>query len=140
MTQYAIVKKLVGSDRAEVEVMRGTACGEECGSCEVCKFASKMRIEVGNAVYAQLGDRVEIETKSSRIYGAAFLVYVVPFILFFIGYGIASALGMTQGQSVLTSFAFFAAGVGAAVVIGRRKDKTPITYEITRIIKYGDNE
>ena len=32
MTQYAIIKKLTGPDKAEVEVLRGTACGDDCGS------------------------------------------------------------------------------------------------------------
>ena len=29
MTQYAIIKKLTGPEKAEVEVLRGTACGDD---------------------------------------------------------------------------------------------------------------
>ena len=85
MTQFAIIKKLTAPDKAEVEVLRGTACGDDCGSCEVCHYASKIRVEARNDVGAQLGDRVEIEARTSRVLGAAVLVYVVPFVLFFIG-------------------------------------------------------
>lgn len=134
MTQFAIIKKLTAPGRAEVEVLRGTACGDDCGSCEVCHYASKLRVEVDNAVGAQPGDRVEIETQSSRVLGAAVLVYVVPFLLFFLGYAAASALRFSEGYAMLMSFAFFALGLLVVVLVARRKKRRPITYEITKII------
>ena len=109
MTQYAIIKKLTGPDTAEAEVLRGTACGGDCGSCETCHYASKLRVEVKNELGAMPGDRVEIETQTSRVLGAAVLVYVVPFVLFFIGYAIAAAMGFSEGQSIIVSFVFFEA-------------------------------
>ena len=54
--------------------------------------------------------RDRIETQTSRVLSAAVLVYVVPFVLFFIGYAIAAALKMTEGYSMLMSFGFFAVG------------------------------
>lgn len=137
MTQYAIIKKLTGPDRAEVEVLRGTACGDDCGSCEVCHYASKIRVEARNNIGAQVGDRVEIETQTSRVLSAAVLVYVVPFILFFIGYAIAAALDMSEGYSMLMSFGFFAVGFVIVALVGRSHKKNPITYEITNIIGCG---
>ncbi len=138
MTQFAIVKRLSAPDKAEVEVMRGTACGDECGSCQVCKYTSQILVSAENPIAAQVGDRVEKETASSRILGAAALVYLVPFALFFIGYAISAYLGMTQTGSVVMSFAFFAAGMLMAVLVGRRGAKKPITYEITRILDGGE--
>ena len=138
MTQYAIIKKLTPSGKAEVEVMRGTACGDSCGSCEVCNYASKLRVEAKNPIFAQVGDRVEIETASSKVLGAAFLVYVVPFILFFIGYAAAYSLGASQGWCVAASFIAFACGLAFAVIVARMKKKNPITYEIKRIIAHGE--
>ncbi|MEG1632529.1 MAG: SoxR reducing system RseC family protein [Oscillospiraceae bacterium] len=139
MTQFAIVKKQAPSGKAEVEVLRGTACGDDCGSCEVCNYASKLRIEARNPLCAEIGDRVEIETQSSRILGAAFMVYVVPFILFFIGYAVASALKMSEGSSILMSFGFFAVGMAATVLLHHLRRKNPITYEITKIIEHGES-
>ncbi len=133
MTQFAVLKRLTGPDRAEVEVLRGTACGGDCGSCEACHYTSKIRVEARNDIGAQPGDRVEIEARTSKVLGAAVLVYVVPFVLFFIGYAIAAASGLGEGLSMVISFAFFAAGMGIAVFVGRRK-KNPITYSITSII------
>ena len=134
LTQYAVIKKLTGPETAEVEVLRGTACGGDCGSCETCHYASKLRVEVKNELGAQPGDRVEIETQTSRVLGAAVLVYVGPFVLFFIGYGIAAALGLTEAQSIVVSFAFFAAGFVFAALFARRRKSRPITYEIRDII------
>ena len=138
MTQYAIIKKLTGPEKAEVEVLRGTACGDDCGSCEVCHYASKIRVEARNAIGASVGDRVEIETATARVLGAAVLVYVVPFVLFFIGYAIAALLlDMAELQAMLMSFAFFAVGFVVVAIVGKRHKKNPITYEITNIIGCG---
>lgn len=138
MTQYAIIQKLTRPGRAEVEVLRGTACGDSCGSCEVCKYASKIRVEVINEVSAQVGDRVEIETKTADIISAAILVYIMPFILFFAGYFISSRMGSSEGVSVLVSFAAFAAGMLIAMAVSRRRKKNAITYTITKIIEHGE--
>ena len=134
MTQFAIIKKLTAPDKAEVVVLRGTACGDDCGSCEVCHYASKIRVEARNDVGAQLGDRVEIEARTSRVLGAAVLVYVVPFVLFFIGYAVAAALNFSEGLSMVMSFAAFAVGMVIVVIVGRRHRKNPITYNITRVV------
>ena len=134
MTQFAIIKKLTAPDKAEVEVLRGTACGDDCGSCEVCHYASKIRVECKNEIGAVPGDRVEIEARTSRVLGAAVLVYVVPFILFFIGYAIAAMLSMSEAMRVVLSFAFFAVGLGVVVLVGRRHRKNPITYDIISVV------
>ena len=135
MTQFAVIKKLTAPDRAEVEVLRGTACGDELrAAASVCHYASKIRVEARNDIGAQLGDRVEIEATTSRILGAAVLVYVVPFVLFFIGYALAAALSLGEGLSMVMSFAFFAVGMVMVVLVGRRHRKNPITYNIISVI------
>lgn len=138
MTQQGIIRKLPDLGKAEVEVLRGTSCGDACGSCQVCKYASKIKVEAKNEISARIGDRVEIETKSQDIYSAAFLVYVMPFMLFFIGYAISAWLGMTEGISVIVSFLSLAVGFFAVVIINRRRRKDEISFVITRIIDHGD--
>ena len=134
MTQFAVIKKLTAPDKAEVEVLRGTACGGDCGSCETCHYASKIRVEATNDIGAQIGDRVEIEARTSRVLGAAVLVYVVPFVLFFIGYAIAAALDFGEGLRMLISFAAFALGFVVVTIVGRSHRKNPITYNIISVI------
>jgi len=138
LTQQGIVRKLPDFGRAEVEVLRGTSCGDACGSCQVCKYASKIKVEAKNAISARIGDRVEIETKSRDIYSAAFLVYVMPFVLFFIGYAVSAKLGMTEGVSIIASFLSMAVGFLIVVITTRLRRQNEIAFVITRIIDHGD--
>ena len=98
MTQNAVVTKLISRHVAEVEVERGTACGGTCESCEACVFQSRIRAEALNKVSALPGQKVVIESKTSDVLGAAALLYLVPFVLLFLGYAIGSALGWGAGS------------------------------------------
>ena len=129
MTQDAVVTKLIDKRTAEVEVERGTACGGNCGSCEACVFQNKIRTTARNRISALPGQKVVIETKTSDILGAAALLYL----LLFIGYAIGAALSFGQGGCILVGVAFFALGVALNVLLQRRKNKTPITFEIIQI-------
>ena len=102
MTQDAVVTKLVSRHVAEVEVERGTACGGTCESCEACVFQNRIRAEAVNKVSALPGQKVVIESKTSDVLGAAALLYLVPFVLLFLGYAIGNALGWAEGGCVLT--------------------------------------
>ena len=113
MTQDAVVTKLVSRHVAEVEVERGTACGGTCESCEACVFQNRIRAEAVNKVSALPGQKVVIESKTSDVLGAAALLYLVPFVLLFLG--------------------FFALGVAFNVIYQRKKKASPITFEIIQI-------
>lgn len=105
MTQDAVVTKLLPNGMAEVVVIRGTACGGNCGSCESCRFQRELHTEARNLIQAQPGQKVTIESKSSRIFGAAVLVYVMPLLFFLGGYALAAAFGAAEGVKILVSFA-----------------------------------
>ena len=105
MTQDAVVIKLLPNDMAEVAVTRGTACGGNCGSCESCMFQSELRVEARNLIQAKPGQKVTISSKSSRIFGAAFLVYVMPLLFFLLGYALAAPFRGREGIRILVSFA-----------------------------------
>jgi positive regulator of sigma E activity len=105
MTQDAVVTKLLPNGMAEVVVIRGTACGGNCGSCESCRFQRELHTEARNLIQAQPGQKVTIESKSSRIFGAAVLVYVMPLLFFLGGYVLAAAFGAAEGVKILVSFA-----------------------------------
>lgn len=133
MTQDAVVTKLVSRHVAEVEVERGTACGGTCESCEACVFQNRIRAEAVNKVSALTGQKVVIESKTSDVLGAAALLYLVPFVLLFLGYAIGNALGWAEGGCVLIGFGFFALGVASNVIYQRKKKASPITFEIIQI-------
>lgn len=135
MTQNAVVTKLISRHVAEVEVERGTACGGTCESCEACVFQSRIRAEALNKVSALPGQKVVIESKTSAVLGAAALLYLIPFVLLFLGYAIGSAIGWDEAGCVLIGFAFFALGVAFNVVYQRRKKASPITFEIIQVLE-----
>ena len=131
MTQDAVVTKLLPDEMAEVAVTRGTACGGNCGSCESCMFQSELRVVARNLIQAKPGQKVTIESKSSRIFGAAVLVYVMPLLLFLAGYVLSAAFGASEGQRILVSFAALVLSAFLLVLSQRmNKQKKPITFDI----------
>ena len=137
MTQDAIVYRRLANDMAEVVVTRSTACGSNCGNCESCIFQNEIKTVAKNLINAGIGQRVRIESKSSRIYGAALMVYILPMVLALFGYFLAYALGAGEGLSILSSFIGLGLGAVILVVTQRKKmAKDPITFDI---IAFQDN-
>ena len=133
MTQEGIVTRLFPHDMAEVAVTRMTACGGNCGSCESCMLQSEVKTLARNKVAAQPGQRVVIESRSSAVFGAVFLVYVMPLICFLIGYGAAYLAGLREGLCILCSFAGLAVGAGL-LVLSQRRRKNAISYDIIKCL------
>lgn len=131
MTQDAVVIRLLPRNMAEVAVTRGTACGGNCGSCESCMFQSELRTEARNLIQAKPGQKVVIESKSSRIFGAAILVYVMPLLFFLAGYALAAVLDAGEGVRILVSFASLLLSAAILVLSQRlKKEKKAITFDI----------
>ena len=105
MTQDAIVTKLLPNSMAEVVVARSTACGSNCGNCESCIFQSELKAVAKNRINARPGQRVVIESRNSKVFSAAILVYIMPLLLFVAGFAVATLLGASEGIAILVSFA-----------------------------------
>lgn len=130
MTQDAIVYKCLPNGMAEVVVTRTTACGSNCGNCESCIFQNELKTLAKNSINARPGQKVIIESKSSRIYKAAMLVYILPMLLMVLGYALGAALSTGEGLGIALGFAGLIAGAALIVLSERRKNKEPITFEI----------
>ena len=133
MTQNAVVTRILSRHTAEVEVERGTACGGNCGACDACVFQNVIRATAVNKVSALPGQQVVIESKTSAVLGAAMLLYIVPFVLLFIGYAVGAALHLAEGGCILFSALFFALGDAVNVLYQRRKKAADITFEIISV-------
>lgn len=81
-------------------------------------MAAKEQVTVcaENLIGAKPGDRVVMETATRQIYGAVFLVYVLPVTLFFLGYGLGCWL---LDRGTLTGIGGFMLGIAAAVVLSQ---------------------
>ncbi len=133
MTQEAVVTKLLPNQMAEVAVARTTACGGSCGSCESCIFQGEIKAVARNLIDARPGQKVVIASKSSSVFGAAALVYVMPIVLFILGYALAYLLGASEGLCVAVSFAALLLS-GAILVFTQRhkKNQQAFTFDIVR--------
>lgn len=130
MTQDAVVTKLLPNSMAEVAVTRMTACGSNCGNCESCIYQSEVKAQARNLIGAKPGQSVVIETKSSHIFKAAMLVYVLPLVMFIIAYAAAYLLGASEGVCIGASFAGLAVGAAMMVLSQRLKKKEEISFDI----------
>ena len=88
---------------------------------------------LGLAARGAVGRILLITVLTAALAGA--LLYLVPFVLLFLGYAIGSALGWGEGGCVLIGFAFFALGEACNVIYQRRKKASPITFEIIQVLE-----
>ena len=94
-------------------------------------FQSELKTRAVNPIGARPGQRVVIESKSSKVYGAILLVYVLPIALAVLGYFAAWSLGAKEGLCIVATFAGIVLG-GVIVVLSQRlaKSKNAITFDI----------
>ena len=131
MTQDAIVTKVLPNHLAEVVVTRASACGSNCGSCESCIFQSELKTIAKNKINARPGQKVLIESKNTAVFSAALMVYIMPLVLFLIGYFVSYALGASTGICILVSFLCLV--LSAFILVRSQKnipDEKKITFDI----------
>ena len=133
MTQDAVVTKLLPDNMAEVAVARTTACGGNCGSCESCIFQSEIKTVARNLIDARPGQKVVIASKSSTVFGAAALVYLMPIVLFLLGYALAFLAGAAEEICIAVSFAaLLLCGVILVLSQKHKKKQQAFTFDIIR--------
>jgi len=139
MTQTAQVKDILADGWAQVSVHRRSACSHDCRDCSGCELTmarSDITVTAENYLGAGLGDTVLVESANSDILGAAMLVYLVPFLLFFAGYLIVQVFSLGEGLSIVAAFVGFAGGLLLARRLDRRvKEKNSMRFRIIEIMK-----
>lgn len=121
MEQKAVVKRIVAAGIAQVSLMRQLECGLSCKSCEGCPQKPKDEILslADNAVNAQIGQVVRVQSNSGSAIGIAALVYLVPCVLLVLGYLLGAWLGLGEGLCIVTAFAGLLLGFVPAVILDR---------------------
>lgn len=129
MEQTVRVKKVNSDGTAQVLHIRQSACSGDCHQCAGCGAAEEsLMLTARNPIGARPGDLVVIRSESGPVLTAAAVLYVLPLVLFFLGY----ILGMTWQLGALVGGLTFALGIVLAVVYDRlvaKKRKT--VYTIT---------
>lgn len=139
MKQTAQVIRAVRPGYVQVKVRRTSACASahNCGSCDHCAMmenAPEIVVEAMDTHGAQAGDTVVVESATASVLGAAVLLYVVPFFLFFLGYLLGGSAGWGEGAAIALGGGGFALGLFAAMALDRyRRKNKPVTFRVVSI-------
>lgn len=132
MRETGIVMKTDGN-MCQVSVHRKSACGENCASCKAACSSREHICTAKNSVGAKTGDKVVLETDSKKVLKWAFLVYILPILVFLAVFAAVSEWGKSQLVSAFC--AIFGAAVvfmGLKVYDGRKKEE--IMPSVTEIL------
>ena len=133
MTQIATVEKDLGSGYAEISVPRKSACGHDCEECAGCGMTgAAVKARARNDVGAQPGDKVVVESSTKKIFGVVALVYVLPVVLFLLGYFLSE--GLAEGTRYAIAIAAFVVSFIPCILYDRHaRRKELLTYRILRL-------
>ncbi|MCH5184493.1 MAG: SoxR reducing system RseC family protein [Oscillospiraceae bacterium] len=116
-----------------VRIDRESACGGNCGSCGGCGGGNGRVVRVLNSVGAKEGSRVVMKMSASKVLFAAFLVYIVPFIVLFAAY--AAVFSVTGRENISAAVSVAALCVSfAAVHAADKKLKDKYTLIVHNIL------
>ena len=133
MRQKATVDRLLADGKAEVLVVRESACSGECHKCAGCGSVKQtLRVTAENLIAAQRGDVVYLEGDGAVVLKGAMLVYLVPLSAFLAAYFAAMSLG---AWAVLIACAAFVLGLFPAFVYNRKIKNRPPRYTIVGYVK-----
>ena len=133
MTQIATVEKDLGGGYAEISVPRKSACGHDCEECAGCGMTgAAIKARARNDIGAQPGDKVVVESSAKKIFGVVALDYVLPVVLFLLGYFLSE--GLAEGMRYAIAVATFVVSFIPCVLYDRHaRKKELLTYQIMRL-------
>jgi sigma-E factor negative regulatory protein RseC len=134
MTQIATVEEILTGGYAMISVPRKSACGHDCEECAGCGMTgAAIKAKAKNPVDAQPGQKVIVESSTKKLLGVVALVYLLPVVVFLLGYFLSEGLG----ESVRYAIAIGAAALTMIPIVmydryARRAEV--LTYTIQRLI------
>ena len=147
MEQLVRVKEAFDDGTAVVVHVRESACSGDCHKCSGCGAAKEtILLKAENPIGAVRGDLVKVESATGPVLKAAAVLYLLPMLLFFVGYFAGDVL---FGHGALVGCLAFVASIVLVVLYDRKIGKTGETgYTITEFVersflntgKKGDND
>lgn len=132
MTQIATVEKILDIHYAEISVPRKSACGHDCEECAGCGMTgAAIRARALNEIGATPGEKVVVESSTQKLLGVVALVYLLPVILFLLGYFLSE--GLVESWRYVIAIAAAVISVIPCVLYDRfARRKEVLTYTIMR--------
>ena len=116
MTQIATVEEILSGGYALISVPRKSACGHDCEECAGCGMTgAAIKAKARNKAGAQPGQKVIVESSTQKLLGVVALVYLLPVVLFLMGYFLSEGLGENVRYAI---------AIGAAVLAGMPSAQT----------------
>lgn len=129
MEQLVRVQKLNDDGAAQVLHIRQSACSGDCHKCSGCGAAQqKLLLTAENPIGAKPGQVVTIRAGSGPVLAAAAVLYLLPLVLFFVGYFVFFA---AWDKGALGGCLAFVLGLVIAAVYDRCFAKKKTVYTIT---------
>lgn len=134
MEQRVLVRETFEDGTALVMHVRESACSGDCHKCSGCGAAKEtILLKVKNPIGARRGDLVKLESETGPVLKAAAVLYMLPVLLFFVGYFVGDTLWQ---KGALMGCLAFAASIVLTVVYDRRLGKADKTiYTITGFVE-----
>ena len=94
MEQLVRVRQVNPDGTATVIHVRESACSGDCHKCSGCGAAKEtVLFTADNPIGAASGDLVKVESSTAPVLKAAAVLYLLPLILFFLGYWLGTLPG-----------------------------------------------
>ena len=146
MEQIVRVRKTFDDGTAQVLHIRESACSGDCHKCSGCGAAKEgIELMAKNPIGAKTGDFVTIEAATGPVLRGAAVLYMMPLLLFFLGYALGAVVWSKGGLAGCLGFVL---GIALVIVYDRRvAAKNETAYTITGFagktlesMKKGDND
>ena len=106
MEQIVRVRQTYENGTAQVICIRESACSGDCHKCSGCGAAKEsILLNAENPIGASAGDLVVVRSESGPVLKAAAVLYMMPLVLFFLGYYVGTLLGISGGIAGSVAFA-----------------------------------
>lgn len=135
MEQQAKVIRIVTDTVAKVAVKRKSACSGDCHTCHGCPHPDEIvMVNADNFLGAQAGDDVIIRSDTGRVLKLAAMLYLMPMVLFFLGYFLTPG---GEGVRLLVGGAAFVIGILICVYVSRsmKKNNKEMHFAIVEVLE-----
>ena len=135
MEQQAKVIRIVSDTVAKVAVKRKSACSGDCHTCHGCPHPDEIvMVDADNFVGAQKGDDVVIRSDTGRVLKLAAMLYLMPMVLFFLGYFLPPG---GEGARLSVGGVAFVVGILICVYVSRsmKKNNKEMHFAIVEVLE-----
>ena len=135
MEKIVRVHRLHPDGRADIILVRESACSGDCHKCSGCGAQKEtMIVTADNPIRARVGDFVTLTSDTASVMKAVVAVYLVPLVLFFVGY---FAMPGGEAPRLIAGGLAFVVGILICVFVSRgmKKNNREMHFSIVEVLE-----